>query len=112
MDPKSQPRPLGWGSEGGSGGETGRNVGERPVGTGLVKLIDAVAAGGNADDADAGAVAGTHVAGGVADGDRVAVGQLTAGDERAAAQRRCGDLGPVRGIGAVAAEGEEAVEAG
>ena len=50
--------------------EAGLDRLDRPVGAGLAQLLDRVAAGGDADDPDAGAVAGVDVAGGVADGDR------------------------------------------
>src|SRR5215212_12235743 len=51
-------------------GKACRQVGDRPIGTGLVELLDAVGTGGNADHLDAGAVAGFDVARGIADGDR------------------------------------------
>ena len=84
---------------------------ERPVGAGLAQLLDAVAAGGDADDLDAGAVAGLDVAGRVADRDAGAVVEGAAGDQLGAAQGGFGHLGAVGGVGAVAAEAEEAVEA-
>ena len=52
------------------------------------QLVDAVAAGGDADDPDAGAVAGLDVARGVADGDAVAVGERRPPETSAAALER------------------------
>src|SRR5215207_7960581 len=44
---------------------------DRPVGAGVGEFVDRIGAGGDAEDADAGAVAGANVARGVADGDRL-----------------------------------------
>ncbi len=87
-----------------------RHVGDRPVGAGLFLFGDAVGAGGDADDADAGAVAGGDVARGVADRDRRGEVERRAGRLRPALDRPFGDLGPVAVVGAEAAEGEVLVE--
>ena len=68
---------------------------DRPVGAGLALFLDRVAAGGDADDPDAGAVAGGDVARGVADGDRRAGSSGAAADRRRRARSpswsaRCG----------------------
>src|ERR1700753_2110824 len=93
-------------------GEAIRDVLDRPVGARLFLFGDAVGAGGDADDADAGAVAGADVARGIADRDRRGELERRAGRLRPALDRPFGDLHPVAVVGAEAAEAEALVEIG
>src|ERR1700744_5303202 len=93
-------------------GEAIRDVLDRPVGVRLFQFGDAVGAGGYADDADPGAVAGGDVAGGVADRDRRGELERRASPLRPAFDRPFGDLHPVAVVGAEAAEAQVPVEIG